>query len=77
MALSEHLLKGITTTLGFIYKTVLKISRRILIIEPGVKIVTMFEKYKDKLNPRAEGSIGFPAKLLLNGSVTENKFPDW
>ncbi|MCG8048310.1 MAG: hypothetical protein N0E48_22285 [Candidatus Thiodiazotropha endolucinida] len=28
-------------------------------------------------NPRAKVSIGFPAKLVINGRVVEDKFPDW
>ena len=39
----------------------------------------LWPKFKaEKLrNPRAKVSIGFPAKLTINGKVIENKFPDW
>lgn len=34
-------------------------------------------KSERQKNPRAKVSIGFPAKVVVNGRVISNKFPDW
>ena len=46
------------------------------IVNARSELWPMYKSEKQN-NPRAKVSIGFPAKLIVNGSVIANKFPDW
>lgn len=46
------------------------------IVNARSELWPMYKSEKQN-NPRAKVSIGFPAKLVVNGLVIANKFPDW
>ena len=46
------------------------------IVDARSELWPLFKSEREQ-NPRAKVSIGFPAKVIVNGKVISNKFPDW